>query len=118
MLCKIIYLSFLYKIFSLDKIIKQIKKSKTKQKFLKNEINPEFLILFPRKVIKHLFNTHDCLFRSFVSIILLKESGFKPTFKIGINFDDKLDSHSWIEINNRPLFEENISKYNVIKTIK
>jgi hypothetical protein len=93
-----IFSFFIFRFFSFENILKKIKNvSINKSKQL---IHEDKIFLYER-YIANKANVKKCFISCICLFIVFRRHGFDPKFCIGIRKRDKVESHSWIEVNNK-----------------
>ena len=93
-----IFSFFIFRFFSFEKILKKIKNVNINK--TTKHIHDE-KIYFYERYIANKVNVKKCFISCICLFIVFRRHGFDPKFCIGIRKIDKIESHSWIELNNK-----------------
>lgn len=93
-----IFSFFIFKFFSFEKILKKIKNVNINKS---TKLIHDEKIYFYERYIANKVNVKKCFISCICLFIVFRRHGFDPKFCIGIRKRDKIESHSWIELNNK-----------------
>ena len=93
-----IFSFFIFRFFSFEKILKKIKNVNINKSI---KLIHEDKIYFYERYIANKVNVKKCFISCICLFIIFRRHGFDPKFCIGIRKRDKIESHSWIELNNK-----------------
>jgi len=93
-----IFSIFIFSFFSFEKILKKIKSVNINKS--KKLIHEDKLFIIERYIAKK-FNIKKCFISCICLFIIFRRHGFDPEFCIGIRKRNEIESHSWIELNNK-----------------
>ena len=88
----------MFSFFSFENILKKIKNVNIKNT---KKLIHEDKIFFYERYIANKLNVKKCFISCICLFIIFRKHGFDPKFCIGIRKRDKIESHSWIELNNK-----------------
>lgn len=89
---------FIFKFFSFENILKKIKNTSIKKT---KKLIHEDKIFFYERYIANKLNVKKCFISCICLFIVYRRYGFDPKFCIGIRKKNILESHSWIELNDK-----------------
>lgn len=106
--------SFLiFSFFSFENILKKLKSVNV---YKSNKLFHEDKIFFYERYIANKFNVKKCFISCICLFIVFRRYGFDPKFCIGIRKKDEIESHSWIELNNKYfLLREDANFHEILK---
>lgn len=93
-----IFSFFMFRFFSFEKILKKIKNLSINK--TKKLIHEDKIFLYERYIANKL-NVKKCFISCICLFIVYRRHGFDPKFCIGIRKKNILESHSWIELNDK-----------------
>jgi hypothetical protein len=93
-----IFSFFIFSFFTFEKILKKIKNVNINKS--KNLIHEDKIFIYER-YIANKFKIKKCFVSCICLFIVFRRHGFDPKFCIGIRKQDEIESHSWIELNDR-----------------
>ena len=93
-----IFSFFMFSFFSFENILKKIKNVNIKNT---KKLIHEDKIFFYERYIANKLNVKKCFISCICLFIVYRRYGFDPKFCIGIRKKDEIESHSWIELNNK-----------------
>ena len=93
-----IFSFFIFRFFSFEKILKKIKNVNINKS---TKLIHEDKIYFYERYIANKVKVKKCFISCICLFIIFRRHGFDPKFCIGIRKKDKIESHSWIELNNK-----------------
>jgi len=93
-----IFSFFIFNFLSFDNILKRIQNININKS--KPLIHEDKIFLYER-YIANKFNIKKCFISSICLFVVYRRHGFDPKFCIGIRKKDIIESHSWIELNNK-----------------
>jgi hypothetical protein len=93
-----IFSFFIFRFFSFEKILKKIKNVNINKS---TKLIHDEKIYFYERYIANKVNVKKCFISCICLFIVFRRHGFNPKFCIGIRKRDKIESHSWIELNNK-----------------
>lgn len=88
----------MFSFFSFENILKKIKNVNIKNT---KKLIHEDKIFFYERYIANKLNVKKCFISCICLFIVYRRYGFDPKFCIGIRKKDEIESHSWIELNNK-----------------
>ena len=108
-----IFSFFIFSFFSFENILKKIKNlsiNKTKK------LIHEDKIFFCERYIANKLNVKKCFISCICLFIVYRRHGFDPKLCIGIRKKDGIESHSWIELDNKYyLLREDANFHKILK---
>jgi len=93
-----IFSFFIFSFFSFEKILKKLESVNINKS---NKFIYEDKIFFYERYIANKLNIKKCFLSCICLFIIFRKYGFDPKFCIGIRKKDAIESHSWIELNNK-----------------
>ena len=118
---QLIFTRVLVYFFSFKNIYKFLKYTSKKRSSNLNENNLEQMMQISRLIKKcaDKLKIKNCLSISLLIFIHLKKKGFDSNFNIAVRKKNtKLESHSWVSFNDKPLlFESDLNEYILIEKI-